>query len=31
MVPFSCQLRKNLKQKFKLIVGEGMNEFWEQN
>ena len=31
MVPFSCKLRKNLKQKSKLIVGEGMKEFWEEN
>jgi hypothetical protein len=31
MVPFSCQLRKILKQKSKLIVGEDMKEFWEEN
>ena len=31
MVPFSCQLRKILKQKSKLIVGEDMKEFWKEN
>jgi len=31
MVPFLYQLRKNLKQKSKLIVGEDMKEFWEEN